>query len=63
MENRLQEIRWKRNLTQNQLTLKSGVPQSVISAIENNNRENPGVFTALKLASALSVKVEDIFIL
>lgn len=63
MENRLQELRWKKNWSQNQLSIKSGVPQSVISTIENNMFENPGVFTAIRLSHALSVTVEDIFIL
>ena len=63
MENRLQELRWEKNWSQNQLSLKSGVPQSVISTIENNMFENPGVYTAIRLSHALSVTVEDIFIL
>lgn len=63
MKNRLQEIRWEKNWSQNQLSIRSGVPQSVISIIENDMTENPGVFTALRLSRALSVTVEDIFIL
>ena len=63
MKNKLQEIRWEKNWSQNQLSIRSGVPQSVISIIENNMTENPGVFTALRLSRALSVTVEDIFIL
>ena len=63
MKNRLQETRWEKNWSQNQLSIRSGVPQSVISIIENNMTENPGVFTALRLSRALSVTVEDIFIL
>lgn len=63
MKNKLQELRWEKNWSQNQLSIKSGVPQSAISIIENNMSENPGVFTALRLSRALSVTVEDIFIL
>lgn len=63
MKNRLQELRWSKDWTQNQLSIRSGVPQPVISTIENNMDENPGVFTALRLSRALSVTVEDIFIL
>lgn len=63
MKNRLQELRWAKDWTQNQLSIRSGVPQPVISTIENNMDENPGVFTALRLSRALSVTVEDIFIL
>lgn len=63
MENNLQKIRWDKNWSQAKLAIRSGVPQSVISKIENDKGANPGVFTALKLARALSVDVDDIFIL
>ena len=62
MKINLQEIRWKKNWSQKYLSMRSKVPQSVISEIENGN-EIPSVLTALKLAKALSVKVEDIFTL
>ena len=62
MKNNLQEIRWEKNWSQKYLSMRSKVPQSVISEIENGN-ETPSVLTALKLAKALSVKVEDIFTL
>lgn len=60
MKNKLQEIRWAKNWSQNQLSIKSGVSQSVISSIENNIKE-PGVYAVLRLAQALSVTVEGIF--
>lgn len=60
MKNYLQKVRWEKNWSQSQLSRMSGVPQSVISAIENKN-EIPSVLTALKLARALSINVEDIF--
>lgn len=60
MNNNLQEVRWEKNWSQSQLSRISGVPQSVISAIENKN-SIPSVQTALKLARALSINVEDIF--
>ena len=63
MENVLQKLRWERNWSQNQLAQKSNVSQSIISSIENNMQENPRIYTAIKLAHALSVDVEDIFIL
>lgn len=61
MENKLQELRWKKEWTQKQLSIRSNVPQSVISSIENNQMENPRIYTAIKLARAFSVSVEDIF--
>lgn len=62
MKNNLQKVRWEKNWSQKYLSMRSKVPQSVISEIENGN-ETPSVLTALKLAKALSVKVEDIFML
>lgn len=63
MRNRLQELRWNKGWSQVQLSRISGVPQSVISEIENDIEENPKVSTALRLSHALSVSVEDIFAL
>jgi len=63
MKNRLQEMRWEKNWSQTQLAMKSNVSHSTISLIENNPLENPHVYTAIKLAHALGVSVEDIFIL
>lgn len=63
MRNRLQELRWEKCWSQMQLSRISGVPQSVISEIENDIEENPKVYTAIRLAHALSVSVEDIFLL
>lgn len=62
MKNNLQKIRWEKNWSQKYLSMRSQVPQSVISEIENNNAI-PSVLTSLKLAKALSVNVEDIFTL
>lgn len=63
MKNNLQKIRWDKNWSQLQLSMKSGVSQSAISEIENNIDSNPSVYTALRLAKALSVTVEDMFTL
>lgn len=63
MKNRLQELRWERDWSQAKLSIRSNVPRTTIGAIENNQFENPHVYTAIKLARALGVSVEDIFIL
>lgn len=63
MKNRLKELRWEKNWTQTQLARLSGVSQPDIYKIENGIHANPGVYTVLRLAKALSVSVEDIFIL
>ena len=61
MKNRLQEMRWEKNWSQAQLAMRSNVPRSTIGAIENNPLEDPHTSTAIKLAHALGVSVEDIF--
>ena len=61
MKNRLQETRWEKNWSQAQLAMRSNVPRSTIGAIENNPLEDPHTSTAIKLAHALGVSVEDIF--
>ena len=60
MKNNLQKIRWEKNLSQKMLAQKSSVPQSVISSVENG-LTIPNLITALRLAKALGVAVEDIF--
>lgn len=59
-KNRVQEFRWKRGWSQEQLSRESGVPRSTIHAVENGVRV-PSVHIALKLAAALSVTVDDLF--
>ena len=60
MKNNLQKVRWEKNLSQKTLSQKSNVPQSVISSVENGLTV-PNIITALRLAKALGVSVEDIF--
>ena len=47
---RLQLARWKAKLTQEQVAEKCGIPQSMLSAIENNWIHNPNIATLSKLA-------------
>ena len=63
MKNRLQELRWEKDWSQEQLSRRSGVSRKTIEHIENGTTLSPSVYTAIKLAKALSVSVEDIFIL
>lgn len=56
-------MRWEKNWSQAQLAMRSNVPRSTIGAIENNPLEDPHTSTAIKLAHALGVSVEDIFTL
>ncbi|WP_225418642.1 helix-turn-helix transcriptional regulator [Levilactobacillus angrenensis] len=52
-------IRSQKGLTQAKLSDLSGVPQTTISGIENTNK-TPGLKTAIKLAKALEIQVEDL---
>jgi transcriptional regulator with XRE-family HTH domain len=51
----LYTARRKAKLTQEQLELKSGVPQAVISNLENKPDARPSAETVFKLADALDV--------
>jgi transcriptional regulator with XRE-family HTH domain len=57
--NNILKIRTEKGLTQAQLAEKLNVQQSMISMIENEER-NPSVDVLLKLASALGVTVDEL---
>ena len=56
----LQEVRDKRGLTQEALSLETGVHRNYIGGIERGER-SPSVLAILKLAGALDVSVSDLF--
>lgn len=56
----LTEMRKKRNMTQEELATASGVSQQAICSIEIGKRNNPGIFTLLKIARALRCSVYDL---
>lgn len=62
MENRIRELRKSRKLTQEDLALRLNVTRQTINAIENN-KYNPTLELAMKLARLLETPVEEIFIL
>ena len=57
---RLKEARIAANLTQEQLSAASGIPQNTISTIENGSRKDPRISTLMQLALALGLKVDDL---
>lgn len=61
MKNRLEEIRKRRGIRQEELAEAMGVSRQTISSLENG-RYNPSVILAIKLARYFETKVEDIFI-
>ena len=61
MKNRLEEIRKKKGIKQEELAEAMKVSRQTISSLENG-RYNPSVILAIKLARYFEMKVEDIFI-
>lgn len=61
VENNLQDYRWSKGWSQEQLARQSGIAKNVIGKIENGITRNPSVGTAILLARALDISVEEIF--
>ena len=57
----LEKMRRQLNLSQQELSRVTGVPQSVISAIESGGTKFPRIDTAKKLAEALNATVDAVF--
>ncbi len=57
---RIQEIRNKKGITQDQLSEKVGISSKYLSSIERG-KENPTLKTILKLARSLDVKPDEFF--
>jgi transcriptional regulator with XRE-family HTH domain len=57
----IKDIREKQGLTQVQLAEKSGIKQNTISDLETGNIKSPSLDTAVKLARALGVAIEELF--
>lgn len=56
----LKQKRLEKGLTQQELMRLSGVPQSIISDIENGATQNPRVETMRRLAAALNCTVDEL---
>ena len=61
MKNRLEELRRRRSVTQEELALALEVSRQTIGSLENG-RYNPSIVLAFKLARYFGVSIEDIFI-
>ena len=61
MKNRLEEIRKKQGIKQEELAQVMGVSRQTIGSLENG-RYNPSIILAIKLARFFGMAVEDIFI-
>lgn len=62
MKNRVKELRKEKKITQDDLAKELMVTRQTINAIENE-KYNPTLELALKIARFMNVKVEDIFFL
>jgi putative transcriptional regulator len=60
LRNAIRRLRFDRNMTQEELALRTGVSRQTIMSIERG-RTNPSVLLALKISSALGVDVEEVF--
>ena len=60
MENKIREMRRKKGLLQEQLAKKCGVSRQTINAIENN-KYDPTLALAFKLAQELGTTVDELF--
>lgn len=61
MKNRVKELRKKYGLTQTQLAKITGVSKQTIISIEND-RYNPSIFLAYKIAKTFGLTIEEVFI-
>ena len=62
MKNNIRDRRREKGLSQEELAKRCGVSRQTINAIENN-KYDPTLELAMKLAKALEKNVEDIFFL
>lgn len=62
MNNRIKELRKIKNITQEELAQILSVTRQTINAIENN-KYNPTLELAMKLAKLLGVHVDELFIM
>jgi len=62
MKNNIREFREVHGLRQEDLAERTGVSRQTVISIEKGNY-NPSIMLALKLARALDVRVEELFML
>ena len=61
MNNRIQDLRKEKGLTQQGLAEKLGVSRQTIISLENG-KYNPSISLSYKLAKAFGLTIEDVFI-
>lgn len=58
---KIKEARQEKNMSQEELALKSGVSRATISALENGTKRYVMTGTLMKLAKALGTTIDKIF--
>lgn len=61
MKNRIEEIRNKKGMRQDELGKMLGVSRQTISSLENG-RYNPSIILAYKIAKLFDMSIEEVFI-
>lgn len=61
MKNRLEELRKKRGITQEELADALSVSRQTVSSLESG-RYNPSILLAYKIANYFNVSIEQVFI-
>lgn len=61
MKNRIEEIRNRRGIRQEELARELGVSRQTISSLENG-RYNPSILLAHRIAKAFGMSIEELFI-
>ena len=61
MENRIEEIRKSRGITQEDFAGRMGVSRQTISSLERG-RYNPSIFLAHRIAQYFGMTIEEVFI-
>ena len=60
LKNSIRRLRFERNMTQEELALRTGVSRQTIMSIERG-QTTPSVLLAYKIAAAFSVEVTEVF--
>jgi putative transcriptional regulator len=61
MKNRIEELRNRRGIRQEELAKEMGVSRQTISSLENG-RYNPSILLAHKIAVFFGLSIEDVFL-
>ncbi|PIR49056.1 transcriptional regulator [Candidatus Peregrinibacteria bacterium CG10_big_fil_rev_8_21_14_0_10_55_24] len=60
LKNAIRRLRFERNMTQEELALRTGVSRQTIMSIERG-QTNPSVLLSLKITAALNAQITEVF--